>query len=722
MTFKSQHLSFVDNLRAGLLSLQIDLGADWPQFSQILLQYMDQFLRADNEWNRDSIFSDLLDHIHGVSHRSNYIAELMILEGEYRHYLRTKLRSEEALKSSKSPDPVMRGAIEPVDGTPVDPGLMKSSVQALEADIRSSTSNDDGKKKPRYFNAFFTHKETGQLIVDKPLLKRPYNLKVEISPEKRGPGEGDTFVDRAIEDAQKQGETIPLSVVASSRDFEIKPRIRNMELPPEGAVKEPATFSVKPLVADQRAVLQVEIFYRGHLLQAKRLEVFVLSDESSEIPVSLKPQSARITFTTTEHFSVDTLSLMPARVLSIDVERDPRDQSVDLRFLDRTNGEEELAFYDTTLEPQALGKAVSAVRDRLKVTVTGEERNDKKIRGYDKWIVRGSDAMLLDWLPYLANVGRSLYRALLPESQRKSLNDAGEKLQAALRPGATIQINPIAGRVTIPWSLLYERPVFINPSQNRICSKYWTEGPECSQCESQSNPAVICPSAFWGYRYAIEQLPCWVGNELPNPLRLLRRISNGNPLLLNLNVYPKFEFWKGHVEKLEAAGAIHTMKAEDLDTVANTWSSHSHELDILYFYTHGGTEQSEPYLEVSDGRITSNMLESTLRTGTLGHNPLVFLNGCSTGDYGPESFVSLIDDFRGAGACGVIGTECAVPELFAEAYATRLFSRLFRGERLGEAMLELRREFLNKEKNPLALVYSLYAANEISLASPVNKS
>ncbi|WP_267313756.1 hypothetical protein [Nostoc sphaeroides] len=54
--------------------------------------------------------------------------------------------------------------------------------------------------------------------------------------------------------------------------------------------------------------------------------------------------------------------------------------------------------------------------------------------------------------------------------------------------------------------------------------------------------------------------------------------------------------------------------------------------------------------------------------------------------------MSLIDDFRSAGASGVIGTECPVPELFAELYAITLLKRVFRGEPLGQAMLTVRRE------------------------------
>lgn len=127
-----------------------------------------------------------------------------------------------------------------------------------------------------------------------------------------------------------------------------------------------------------------------------------------------------------------------------------------------------------------------------------------------------------------------------------------------------------------------------------------------------------------------------------------------------------------------------------------------------------------PYIEISDERIYSNFLECY--ESTWKHHPLVFLNGCATGDYGPESYVSLIDDFLNAGASGVVGTECPVSENFAEYFATEVFKRLFTGEPMGLAMLAVRRKLLEQHYNPLGLVYSLYAAHEIALAHPVSQT
>ena len=94
-------------------------------------------------------------------------------------------------------------------------------------------------------------------------------------------------------------------------------------------------------------------------------------------------------------------------------------------------------------------------------------------------------------------------------------------------------------------------------------------------------------------------------------------------------------------------------------------------------------------------------------------------DGSSEPCSGPRSALGSEPSIRGAGASGVVGTECPVPELFAETYARLLLPRIFRGEALGPAMLGVRRELLRRRKNPLGLIYTLYAANEVSLEQPV---
>jgi hypothetical protein len=79
----------------------------------------------------------------------------------------------------------------------------------------------------------------------------------------------------------------------------------------------------------------------------------------------------------------------------------------------------------------------------------------------------------------------------------------------------------------------------------------------------------------------------------------------------------------------------------------------------------------------------------------------------------------LIDDFRAAGASGVIGTECPVPEMFAEPYAIALLGQAISGRAVGTGYAGSAPRATSENLNPLGLVYSLYAAHEIALTVPV---
>ena len=566
----------------------------------------------------------------------------------------------------------------------------------------------------RYFNTYFDNPSDRTTIPpSEPLIHgQPYLLFIDISPERKGLDEEPTpFPDQALAQVWNDQETLSLDVVVTSKDFSIDATVKPLTLP-RGGSSDIVQFTVKPNLFEGRGYIRVELLYRGYLLQSKQIAALILPRAGAEIPESLRPpQTARITFTTTDLLTNEQLALLPERFLTVDVELDRRDGSIDFRFLDRTQGNQELAFYDMTLPPTALGEAIAAVRHQLTLMASNDE-------GY-KWKTQGDMELLNTWLPALADAGRRLYRAILPENKGNTLaEDRGETLRAALEPSTVIQVNPILGKVTIPWALLYERKIRYS-QRVRVCEQFVERDTDCTGCPFKDDSKVVCPHAFWGYRYAIEQLPAWTSNELPQPLALIRQIANDRPLSLNFNVCREFVLWQEHLPKIEALGSVKMLEADEIPALELIWENNSETLDLIYFYCHGGVEESskQPYLALSGERIYSNFLEDFEHRWQ--HHPLVLLNGCGTGDYGPESYISLIDDFRAAGASGVIGTECPVPEMFAEPYAIALLGRLFRGEPLGQAMLAVRRELLQKNLNPLGLVYSLYAAHEIALTVPV---
>jgi hypothetical protein len=97
--------------------------------------------------------------------------------------------------------------------------------------------------------------------------------------------------------------------------------------------------------------------------------------------------------------------------------------------------------------------------------------------------------------------------------------------------------------------------------------------------------------------------------------------------------------------------------------------------------------------------------------------PLVFVNACgSAGLYpaGASSFPDLFlrNDF---GFIGFVGTEATVPDGFATLFTRTFYDHLLEARQLGEAMHLTRWEILESKRNPLGLIYSLYAEPEIQV-------
>ena len=121
-------------------------------------------------------------------------------------------------------------------------------------------------------------------------------------------------------------------MVVTSKDFKIHPTINKLSLPRTGASNN-LQFTVRPDKFGDRGYIKVELFYRGYLLQSKQLGVLIIPTIDAEIPESLHPaQTSRVTFTTTDLLSNQQLALLPERVLTVDVELDQRDGSIDFRF------------------------------------------------------------------------------------------------------------------------------------------------------------------------------------------------------------------------------------------------------------------------------------------------------------------------------------------------------------------------------------------------------
>ncbi|MEI3648994.1 MAG: hypothetical protein V6D39_03235 [Dolichospermum lemmermannii FEM_B0920] len=594
---------------------------------------------------------------------------------------------------------------------------------------------------PRYFNTLFEDSQEQIIPADKPLIyNHLYNLAINIGSQPTGIGEELVF-HNALSDVWKEGtETLPLTVIAMSQDFEIlQENVKILNLPRKGSSNW-LKFLVKPKLENLGSgTINILLIYRGHLIQSKQITAIIIPNAEVKIE-NCNPQTAKLTFAITSRINPGDLDLLPERIVSIAVAKSNQNNSnsknIELCLLDRTKGDEKLAFYKNTLTENSLGNLIKNVRNKLLLTIVGKEEN--KIRGF-QWILDGSNQVisenkaqsLLDyWLLELATVGYTLYLELLSPL---SSNSENQQSKLTLEPNTIIQVSPILGSVTIPWAMVYERPLVTLPGLNHVCNQFENHDLNCSNCPNANDIYTVCPHSFWGYRYSIEQLPCSI-EQLPcgqgksdssqiTPLIIKIKNEKNKNLEINFNVYKGFSLWEGHINKIKEQSNVAFSISGQVKELFEVWKNKSSMIDLLYFYCHGEDKDGKPSLKLNDFSIDRDSLNAFIQHERINwlHHPLVFLNACGTGSYGPDSYGSLIQLFLSTNACGVIGTECPVPELFAEAYASELLLRLFGGAPLGQAMLEVRREFLYKKKNPLGLVYSFYAGHEVALTHPVSK-
>lgn len=88
--------------------------------------------------------------------------------------------------------------------------------------------------------------------------------------------------------------------------------------------------------------------------------------------------------------------------------------------------------------------------------------------------------------------------------------------------------------------------------------------------------------------------------------------------------------------------------------------------------------------------------------------PLVFINACGSSTLPPDGAASLPHMFLLNGNPGFIGTETAIPDAFASAFSEVFYDLWLSGRPLGWALLAAKLVMLERECNPLGILYSMY--------------
>ncbi len=522
--------------------------------------------------------------------------------------------------------------------------------------------------------------------------------------------------------------------------------VQELWVPPPAAATDPVYFPF--VVRDAGAVsLRYTLFYRGNVLQSFRLAALsgtptakdrALLAEALAIPEQQVKEGA--TYVARLEYTGEPLNKAadaPPKTLALVVNRGSGMASVDVK------GDEFFVSHKSRSLPGYVQRARTALLDISSTTLPGIARERWPYAfGAPGDANAGSDEKLKESLEKLATTGWQLFDQLFREP-RKPMLDALEAAQEA-----DIGVAHILLENVIPWAAIYDRLytpdvetidgvavkkdvclAALPGSDGKLPFTTCGTSPNCVLNDpSMHEQTVVCPLHFWGFRHVIDVPPQQTTDGHPegHPPRLAVKAGSSANVAVAVNaVLPRANTHLQELETLRTELPMYATvfgtprsKADELLTALK-----SRDLDVIYFYCHarGGTYDPSidpPCLELQESdqaaarRLTSDQFAYSVPWD---HDPLVILNGCSTAGFSPDALSPFIEKFvLDRGASGVLGTEVPVHEPFAGEMAIEFLRRFLAGRPAGQSLLEVRRLLLGR-KNPLGLVYTLYADSRLTL-------
>jgi hypothetical protein len=306
------------------------------------------------------------------------------------------------------------------------------------------------------------------------------------------------------------------------------------------------------------------------------------------------------------------------------------------------------------------------------------------------------------YLASLVMAGTVAFRALFfgPDASEE-LKDLGRALRDLALGDGPRRLEVAAEVPVFPWHLL----AFADPAEPA--------------------PANLPP--ILGLRHRVTYLPMRRSTRLPAPARSLRAGDSPLRVVIAVNedidehggarrdlVQGQLDAWRQHAAGSAGALAVTVVPAGE---VLGMLARSAPPAELLYFFCHAYLDSdparlgpSSACLEFTGGHRVSlqELVFLTPLDRQLDAAPLVVLNACASAAPPSSVYGSFLLYLLGRGARGVIGTEAAVPPVFAAAWARDFFSRVLEGVPLGDASFGLARDLVEHQRNLLGLAYALH--------------
>jgi hypothetical protein len=500
-------------------------------------------------------------------------------------------------------------------------------------------------------------------------VSQPFMLSIDVRLEK------DDAV--PLTNVHDPGEDeVLLTIVLFSQDFTVEtPDPQRLRVPRQGPSRNKARFDLTPRHEGDGEVI-ADVYKQNNFVQSLVIRLRT-GGSSPVIDVASRGRPVACAFG------------LRRRSLSMTIRRTERG------FQFSTIG---ALRYDVELPitPDQLGYMLTDARNVLR-KIVGTRVGSRMVYEEREPI---PEAVHRDALQRVAEIGFLLYRALFYDHGDPTAKELGDQLKA-LAHQEPLQIQIVSREFFLPWAMLY------------LADEY--------------DQDQVDPELFLGFRHVIEHIP---DESPPAPISTEIDSQPQTTISFNLDLDIDQEMRLGVVQEqlgysaqLEAADpAIQVVRRRTADEVRAALAAEGTTQDkILYFYCHAATSPApdSSYLRLSDGStLTLRDLKLRAPTGRapLPGGPLVFLNACRSTELSPLFYSGFLPYFIRKGARGVIGTECDVPAIFAAEWARRFFNLFLAGGRtIGEVLLYLRRDFLERERNMLGLIYALYCDADTQL-------